>query len=480
MGVNTHQNSPHTNLSPQLIDDECSHFVVSPHNITIRLRTRGKRLLTVCSIESLYTKGYNANMDADQIYLRQSREPAGSRVILHMDGDAFFVACEVAKNPALKGLPVVTGAERGIASAFSYEAKALGITRAMPIYRIKKDFPQVVVLPGDYKLYAKYSKKMFDIVRRYVDDVEEYSIDECFADLTGLDKPLKMSYLEIAERIKKEVNDELDLSVTIGLAPNKVLAKVASKWVKPSGLTVITKETTADFLAKFSIEKVWGIGPRSAENLKKKGITTAYDFINKDERWVLSQFSKPYHDIWRELQGRTVMKLNPEVKNTYDSIQKTETFHPATNSRDFLLKELAIHIEDACNKARQYDLTPKKISFFLKQQNLEYQHSSFILSTPSNTPEGIIALVNEKIDSIYNPNILYRATGVTLQNLTHSNSLQMDLFGETTKVDKFESIHKQMDELEKKFGKRVVHLASTKNQGVREKEDEEGRHLLFM
>ena len=173
------------------------------------------------------------------------------RVILHMDGDAFFVTCEVAKNPELKGKPVVTGQERGIVSAFSYEAKALGITRAMSIYSVRKNFPEVIVLSGDYKLYAMYSKKMFDIVRRYADDVEEYSIDECFADLTGLDKPLKMTYLEIAHRIKKEVNEELGLSVTVGLAPNKVLAKVASKWVKPNGLTVITKETANDKMLGF-------------------------------------------------------------------------------------------------------------------------------------------------------------------------------------------------------------------------------------
>src|SRR3990167_8361555 len=124
------------------------------------------------------------------------------KVIFHMDGDAFFVACEVAKNPKLRGLPVVTGEERGIASALSYEAKALGLKRGDPIFRIKKNYPTVLVLPGDYKSYAEYSRKMFDIVRRYADDVEEYSIDECFADLTGLDKPLQMTYREIAKRIK--------------------------------------------------------------------------------------------------------------------------------------------------------------------------------------------------------------------------------------------------------------------------------------
>src|SRR3989344_488815 len=172
-----------------------------------------------------------------------------------MDGDAFFVACEVAKNPKLRGLPVVTGEERGIASALSYEAKALGLKRGDPIFRIKKNYPTVLVLPGDYKSYAEYSRKMFDIVRRYADDVEEYSIDECFAELTGLDRPLYMTYLEIAERIKKEVNEELGLSVSIGLGPSKVLAKVASKWQKPNGLTEILKNTALAFLPPVTLPK---------------------------------------------------------------------------------------------------------------------------------------------------------------------------------------------------------------------------------
>lgn len=434
-------------------------------------------LLTVCSIESWYTKGYNAGMNTET----KQRE----KVILHMDGDAFFVTCEVAKNPLLKGKPVVTGQERGIVSAFSYEAKALGITRAMSIYSVRKNFPEVVVLSGDYKLYAMYSKKMFDVVRRYADDVEEYSIDECFADLTGLDKPLKMSYLEIAQRIKREVNEELGLSVTVGLAPNKVLAKVASKWVKPNGLTVITKETIRDFLAKFLIEKVWGIGPKTVENLHKKGIIYASDFIDKDERWILSNFSKPYHDIWLELHGKTVMGLHRELKMEYSSIQKTQTFHPATNDRDFLLCELSTHIEDACDKARHYGLIPKSISFFLKKQNLEYEHFSHILPQATNTPETIISFVEDNFSNIYKTGVLYRATGVTLLNFSQDEVVQLQLFsdsGEINKADKFKSIHKELDKLDQKFGKRVVQLASTKkdkNKNLRDKEDLE-RNLLFM
>ena len=383
------------------------------------------------------------------------------KTIFHMDGDAFFVGVEVAKNPKLRGLPVVTGEERGIVSALSYEAKALGVVRGMPIFKIKRDFPSVVILPGDYQSYARYSSLMFDIVRRYVDDVEEYSIDECFADLTGLEPPLKMTYLQIAERIKKEINEELNLSVSIGVAPTKVLAKVASKWVKPNGLTVIQRENIADFLRKTPIEKIWGIGPRTAEFLKKRGISMAMDFINKDLAWVKYNLSKPYEVIWQELRGVYLMEIDSAPKTVYSSIQKTHSFYPPTNDKIFLLSQLSQNIEGACAKARHYGLTPKKVSFFLKSQSFRYYTCGVTLSSPTNAPEIIIRLAESVFQDVHVKGILYRTTGVTLQELVSDSVIQGDLFGNNDKANKFEVIHKQIDNLEEKFGKKVVYLAST-------------------
>jgi len=384
-----------------------------------------------------------------------------TKTLLHIDGDAFFVGVEVAKNPKLKGLPVVTGEERGIVSALSYEAKALGVTRGMPIFKIQKDFKNVIILPGDYKAYVRYSNLMFEIVRRYADDVEEYSIDECFADLTGLDKTLKMTHEQIALCIKKEINEELDLSVSIGLAPTKVLAKIASKWVKPNGFTVIEKENTVNFLKDFSIDKIWGIGPKTSEFLKTKGIKTARDFIEKDFSWIQTNLSKPYETIWRELKGERILEIDPILKNKYSSIQKTRSFHPQTNDKVFLLSEFSKNIEGACAKARYYKLVPKKISFFLKTKEFVIFESNISLPSPSNSPEIILSLVHEKFEDIYKKNTLYRTTGITLQNLIDVQPIQKDLFGNSDKIEKFDLIHNQIDLLENKFGKGMVYLAST-------------------
>ena len=412
------------------------------------------------------------------------------KTIFHIDGDAFFVGVEVAKNPKLKGLPVVTGEERGIVSALSYEAKALGIKRGMPIFSLKKNFPTVTILPGDYKAYVKYSGKMFDIVRRYIDDVEEYSIDECFGDLTGLEPLLKMTYKQIAERIKKEINEELALSVSIGIAPTKVLAKVASKWVKPNGLTIITRDKIADFLAKTPIGNIWGIGPRSADFLKTKRIYTAQDFVDRDVTWVRNNLSKPFEVLWREMKGEMLMEIDPVAKSVYSSIQKTRSFHPSTNDKVFLLSQLSKNIEEACTKARYYNLIPKKVSFFLKDRNFKITDCIFTLPSPTNAPETIISLVQDKFKEVHHKGVLYRTTGVTFHNLSSDSVTQGDLFGNSIQTNKFEAVHKQLDKLEEKLGKRVVYLGSTDNALKRQKKenkekggsdsDDLDRDLLFL
>ncbi|MDO8430396.1 MAG: DNA polymerase IV [Candidatus Taylorbacteria bacterium] len=383
------------------------------------------------------------------------------KVIFHMDGDAFFVAVEIAKNPRLRGLPVITGEERGIVSALSYEAKAIGITRGMPIFHVKRNFPKVIILPGDYKTYAEYSEKMFDIVRRYADDVEEYSIDECFADLTGLDRPLKMSYREIGERIQKEIKDELDLSVSVGIAPTKVLAKVASKWIKPNGLTVIEKGNINEFLSKVPVDKIWGIGRSTSAFLYKNKIHTASDFTSKSLEWIRDTLARPHEVIWNELKGISLMMLDPQPKTEYSSVQRTRSFHPSTNNRIFLLSQLSKHTEDACAKARHYHFSPKRISIFLKTRDFRYYSTCLILPSPTNAPEILLSHIQKEFEKIYNPGVFYRTTGITLHELIPVDRTQSDLFGNTKLEHRFELIHKQIDLLEEKYGRRLVYLAST-------------------
>src|SRR3989441_11428617 len=276
------------------------------------------------------------------------------RAIVHIDGDAFFASCEQSRRPKLQGRPVVTGKERGIAASMSYEAKARGVTRGMRLSEIRKLCPEAVILPSDYETYSLLSKRFFAIVRRYTPDVEEYSIDECFCDLTGLRRPLRMSYIQIAHRIKEDLDTELGCTFSVGLAPNKVIAKIASKWQKPSGLTVIPGPSISQFLTDLPVGTVWGIGPQTAALLGKHGMHTALQFARKSELWVKKLLTKPFYDIWQELNGRSILPLLTAEKTSYQSIQKWKTFTPPSPDRDFVFAQLSKNIENACIKARQY------------------------------------------------------------------------------------------------------------------------------
>ncbi len=140
------------------------------------------------------------------------------KAILHVDADAFFASCEQAVNPLLKGRPVVTGLERGIVAAASYEAKARGIKRGMRIGEVRRLCPDAVILPSDYETYSLFSVRLFEILRRFSPQVEEYSIDEAFVDITGLRRPYHSSYEEIGRCIQETIHKELDITVSIGIS----------------------------------------------------------------------------------------------------------------------------------------------------------------------------------------------------------------------------------------------------------------------
>lgn len=383
------------------------------------------------------------------------------RAILHIDGDCFFASCEVAKNPALQGKPVVTGQERGIASSMTYEAKRMGVTRGMRLFEIKKICPDAVILPSDYETYSLYSERMYNIVRRYTPEVEEYSIDECFADLTGMRGPLHMSYEMMAERIKHELDSELGMTFSVGLAPTKVLAKVASKWAKPSGLTFIPLNKAHEFLAKVPTVKIWGIGEQTSALLAKYGVRTALDFASREESWVRAHLSKPYFEIWQELSGKVVYELNLAVKHIYKSISKTKTFTPPSTDKEYIFSQLSKNIENACIKARRHGLVSPQIYFFLKTQDFRYHGMEMKLSLAVSVPQEIIKVVEESFDQVYRRRTLYRATGIILMKLEVNTSAQMDLFGKFLTFEATKKIYDSMDSLSAKFGKHAVFLGSS-------------------
>jgi DNA polymerase IV len=383
------------------------------------------------------------------------------RAILHIDGDAFFASCEQSRRPKLQGRPVVTGKERGIVASMSYEAKARGVTRGMRIADIRKVCPEAVILPSDYETYSLLSKRFFAIVRRYTPDVEEYSIDGCFADLTGLRRPLRMSYLKIAERMKKALDAELGFTFSVGLAPNKVVAKIASKWAKPSSLTAIPGRELHHYLAKLPVEKVWGIGPNTTAFLRKHDIQTALEFAQRPEAWVKKYLSKPFYQIWQELNGACVFELATGEHETYYTIQKVKTFTPASSDRAFVFAQLAKNIENACIKARKYKLATQRVVLFLRTQEFRDFGLEVELTGPTQFPNDILQAVEQAFENLFSPATVYRATGVILLKLTEAYYGQLDLFGETIRMQRLSNLYESVDTLREKYGKHTVFLGAS-------------------
>lgn len=383
------------------------------------------------------------------------------RAVIHIDADAFFASCEQSRNPKLQGLPVITGKERNIVASMSYEAKARGVVRAMRLSEVRKLCPDAVFLPSDYETYSLLSKRFFSIVRRYTPDVEEYGIDECFADITGMQRPLRMGYRAIARAMKEELDQAFGFTFSTGLAPNKTIAKIASKWQKPSGLTVIPGRDIHEFIRGMPVEKVWGIGPQTTAYLAKFGITTALDFARRDEEWVKERFSKPFYETWQELNGRMVMGLDTEEKESYYTIQKVKTFTPPSSDPEFVFAQLSKNVENATMKARRYKLAAREAVCFLKTQDFRGVGAKVKFSRPTAFPHEVIAALEPVFDRLFKPTKLYRSTGVVLLKLTEDVITQPDLFGVTARIEQLARVYEAVDGVRVKYGKHTLFLGSS-------------------
>lgn len=400
------------------------------------------------------------------------------RAILHIDGDAFFAYCEVAQNERLRGRPVVTGEERGIAIAVSYEAKARGVSRGMLMGDVRKLVPDVVIIPGHYDLYEICARRMYSIVRRHSPVVEEYSIDECFGDLTGVSGSWD-NLVAIAHRIKDELERDLGMTFSLGLAPTKTLAKVASKCKKPAGFTAMQEGDIRAFLQDLPIGKVWGIGSATSAKLVGLGVLTALQFVDQKREWVEERFAKPVREIWYELQGIPMHRVGEGRLEPHKSIRATRTFRPPSNDLNFILSELARNAENACCKLRHHGLAATSVYFFLKTQTFMHFGKEIRFEHSVSTPPEIMNEVKLNIFSVYRKDRTYRASGIVLQRTVPASLGQQDLFGFAERPKKFGLIYETMDALGRKLGEAPVMLASALASVKRRRGKDMHRPLAF-
>jgi DNA polymerase-4/DNA polymerase V len=363
--------------------------------------------------------------------------------------------------PALKGQPVVTGKERGIIACASYEAKARGIARGMPLYEAKRRCPALVILPSDYETYGLYSRRMFNIMRRYTALVEEYSIDEGFADLTGMRRVFRCSYPDIARALQAEIHRELGLTASVGLAPTKSLAKLCSKFRKPAGLTVLEGHEIHRFLPRIALEKVWGFGPNTVAMLETLGLRTAFDFAARPEAWAARLMGKVGREIWNELRGQVMYPVHPETPAPQATIIKSKTFTPPSQDRAFVYAQLVRNVEFAFRRARRHRLRPRRIGIVLRGQDFHHEGLEAGLSRPTAVTLEVLPLIHEMFDRVFRPGTDYRATLVVLGHLEDDRDEQYALFEDRVRIETLRRATLAMDAVNARYGRQTLRSGAT-------------------
>ena len=383
---------------------------------------------------------------------------ARKHIIALVDCDSFFVSCEQAVNPELKGKPVCVMSGRGqCVISRSREAKKLGIRMGMPYFQIEGQMKKAVYINANHDLYAEISKKVMAVLKQFSPKVEIYSIDEAFVDLTGLERLYKKNYLEIAQMIRQEVKDKVDIPVSIGLSSSKSLAKLASDKAKnlEEGVFLIGSRKIIPLLQKTSIDEIWGIGKNLSALFRKNGILTAYELVSQDDLWLNKQIGIRGLEMKHELLGEMVSPVSDEVKLP-KSIQKTSALAKFTSDKNYLKNSLNYHIHRACVKLRQINAKCKGISIFLRTKDFKVYCEKKVLNVGTDFELEISDIVFELLDKIYNPKILYRSTGVILDTFVFNNESQMSLFSDINLDGKKEKLSKCFDRLEEKFGKDII------------------------
>ena len=397
------------------------------------------------------------------------------KAILHIDCDAFFASCEQARDPGIKGRAVVTGKERGIVSCPSYEAKAAGVKRGMRIFEARRACPGLIILPSDYETYSIYSERMFAILRRFTPDVEPFSIDEAYCDITGLRRLHHGSYAGIACAIKEAVREELGITVSVGLSATKTLAKIASKYKKPDGFTEVPGDRIHEFLALMPLEKVCGFGPNTVELLTRCGMRYVLDFVKRPEAYAKKLLGKIGGELWHELRGEMAYPVSALKEEKHLTISKTKTFAPPSGDRDVVKGHLIRNLESACIKLRRHRLSARGVSAYLRTEDYRGSGMEAVINRHSSSTLDFTGLAGKIFDGIFREGTRYRATGVVLFGIGAAGFDRHDLFEDPVKIERSEKIGATIDDINCRYGKHAIHLAASDN--VRDRPEHERNEL---
>lgn len=378
------------------------------------------------------------------------------------DCNNFFVSCEILKNPTLKGKPVcVLSNCDGCVVSRSNEAKKLGVQMGMPLFMLKKEYPDVIYLSGDLKYYHGISKRVRKVLMDFAPHVEPCSIDEAFLDVTGLDKFYGVNgYEELAEKLHKLLLEQTGVPVSVGIAESKILCKIATDKAKHDKFYYfISHEKIREEINDFKVEKIWGVGKNTASLLRSKGIYTAGDILDKEKEFFEHFMGKRGLELKFGLEGEDTMPVcDKETKPK--SIQKTSSFMQCTNDKEFLKSSILEHLHNACRKMRAYGLLSTEITVMLRMKDFKIVSATDVVENPTNAEYLLNQKATELFKQIYSANIMYRSSGVYVGGFKDEDAKQLQLFNST---EKFEKISKIWDKIEEKHGRGVFTVGDCRN-----------------
>ncbi len=387
------------------------------------------------------------------------------KVIALVDCDSFFVSCEQKVNPELKGKPVcVLSNKDGCVISRSKEAKKMGVRMGQPYFLAKNEFPDAIYVSCHHDLYGEISAEVMAVLREFSPNVQVYSVDEAFVELTGLKRLYKKNYLELALFIREQIKEKVDIPVSIGVSSTKTLAKLASDKAKKSdtGVYLISNKKILQELQNTKIEEIWGIGKNLTVLFKKSGILSAADLVQKDDVWLDKKVGIRALEMKHELLGEMVSPVVNEEKLP-KSVQKTSAFGIFTSDLDFIKNQLNYHIHSACRKLRKIDCKAKTIGVMLRTKDFKIFYEKITLSVPTSFELEISDTAFNLLEKIYSSSILYRSTGIILDNLVANSEEQLFLFADNTSDIKKEKLSKCFDNIEAKFGKNVIQIGFIKD-----------------
>ena len=343
-----------------------------------------------------------------------------SRKIIHIDMDAFFAAIEERDNPALKGRPVIIGADprltggRGVVSTCNYEARKFGVHSAMSSKEAYERCPQAVFISGNYDKYQAVGLQVREIFRRYTDLIEPMSIDEAYLDVTENKLGMK-SAVKIAKLIQYDIWQELQLTSSAGVSYNKFLAKIASDFQKPRGLTVVLPDEAQDFLAPLDVAKFHGVGKKTVERLHEMGVYTGADLLEIPEMVLIDKFGRFGFDLYRKARGISNSPVKPN--RIRKSIGKERTYAKLLYAEEDVQKEMSLLADKVARSLAKYDRKGRTLVLKIRYADFSTLTKRRSVEEVFSDRESIERLAQEIYEGLDKPDKGIRLLGMTVTKL---------------------------------------------------------------